>query len=117
MTFEDYLVRKKIDQKAFAEAEKLLFESWKSEFEQMHPDSFTIQKLNLINPVRRKYTLKEVIKATLPEEVKSDQGLAPLNTIVIASPNDDAKPESAEIKPPAAPKPVRPVFKPRPKIN
>jgi len=114
MTFEEYLIRKKIDQKAFAEAERLLYESWKSEFEQMHPDSFTVQKLNLINPVRRKYTLKDVIKPAPPQEAKLDQVSTPTNAIAVK--DEGSKPEATEVKPPAA-KPARPVFKPRPKIN
>jgi len=55
--FEAYLTSKRIDSGAFRDAEPELWEAWKKEFEQMHPNSFTVQKLNLINPVRRKYLL------------------------------------------------------------
>ena len=57
--FEAYLVSKKIDTSAFKNAEPDVWLVWKNEFEQMHPVSFTVQKLNLINPVRRKYPLSQ----------------------------------------------------------
>lgn len=57
MNFEEYLFGKKIDSKAFKAAEANRWKEWESEFEQLHPDSFTLQKLNLINPIRRKYPL------------------------------------------------------------
>lgn len=56
--FETYLISKKIDSQAFRKAEPELWETWKGEFEQMHPNSFTVQKLNLINPIRRKFQLR-----------------------------------------------------------
>jgi hypothetical protein len=65
--FETYLMSKKIDSQAFRKAEPELWESWKKEFEQMHPNSFTVQKLNLINPIRRKYQLKAVPVSVSPE--------------------------------------------------
>lgn len=71
--FEDYLRSKKIDSARFKEAEPDLWASWKREFEQMHPNSFTVQKLNLINPVRRKYQLqqeetREVVSQAVPAQ-------------------------------------------------
>ncbi|WP_337044781.1 hypothetical protein [Emticicia sp. 17c] len=57
MTFEEYLISKKIDQEKFAKAEPSRFEEWKTLFAQMHPESFTTHKKFLINPVRRKYKL------------------------------------------------------------
>lgn len=57
--FEPYLKSKKIDSEAFRKAEPTLWHSWKNEFDRMHPNSFTLQKLNLINPIRRKYLLIE----------------------------------------------------------
>ena len=127
MTFTDYLISKKIDQEAFQKAEPALFEIWKTEFEQMHPNSFTAQKLYLINPLRRKYTLplqiiekpkleKKVeaqpvqIKQQDATEVKADE----------PTKNDEIpKIEETEPKsvPPSPAKPARPVFKPKPKIS
>jgi hypothetical protein len=57
VSFEEYLISKKIDSQAFRSAEPEMWSAWKSEFEQIHPNSFTVRKLNLINPIRRKYRL------------------------------------------------------------
>lgn len=97
MNFEDYLVSKKIDASAFLKAEPDLFNNWKSEFGQMHPNSFSVQKLNLINPIRRKYQLKETI-ATKPEE-----------KVGASTPPAAANP--------AVPKPGKPIIRPKPKLN
>jgi hypothetical protein len=90
VNFESWLTSKKIDAEAFRKAENRLFEQWKIEFEQMHANSFTVQKLNLINPIRRKYQL---IAAEVP------------------APASDS---------PAVPQPkvaAKPMMKPKPKIN
>ncbi|MBO3700797.1 hypothetical protein [Roseivirga sp. E12] len=60
MSFDDYLVKKKIDPKAFAKGQSKRFEEFKNLFDQVHPDSFTAQKLFLINKTRRTYPLGEV---------------------------------------------------------
>ncbi|MFZ6011049.1 MAG: hypothetical protein ACOYXT_11950 [Bacteroidota bacterium] len=91
MNFEDFLLGKKIDTAAFSNAEPALWKQWKAEFDQMHPNSFTVQKLNLINPIRRKYPLKEP-----PPAPAADQ--PPVET-------------------PMAHQPGRPVIKPKPKFN
>jgi hypothetical protein len=57
VSFEEYLSGKKIDSLAFKNAEPARWAEWEMEFAQLHPDSFTLQKLNLINPIRRKYPL------------------------------------------------------------
>lgn len=100
MDFEAYLISKKIDSAEFLKAEPGTWKNWKLEFDQMHPASFTAQKLYLINPIRRKYLLKQeptkVVSTTL--ETPADQEAA---------------------KTPSNPKPVvpRPVFKPKPKTS
>jgi hypothetical protein len=95
VTYEEYLTSKKIDARAFAAAEPALYKAWEFEFSQMHPNSFTVQKLNLINPIRRKY----IVKAEPP-------------------PPQAAQPDSPKNETPAAgPKPARPMMKPKPKIN
>lgn len=66
MTFEEYLTSKKIDAARFKKVESAQFEEWHAAFDQMHPDSFTAQKLFLINPLRRRFQLKE-------EEVKPER--------------------------------------------
>ena len=55
MTFREYLQAKKIDPKAFALGEPRQFREFKLLFDQVHPDSFTAQKLFLINKIRRKF--------------------------------------------------------------
>ncbi|HEY0652910.1 MAG TPA: hypothetical protein VGD65_07270 [Chryseosolibacter sp.] len=98
MTFDQYLISKKIDASAFEKAEPALFQSWKKEFDEMHANSFTVQKLNLINPIRRKYPLKEK---------QGEEKQAELTAPAITPP--------AAGQPPAAPRVARPVIKP--KIN
>jgi len=101
VNFEDYLISKKIDSVAFRLAESTVWESWRIEFEQMHPNSFTAQKLYLINPIRRKYILKiEPVKAQVE------------NASTASENSSTPKPEVASK--PAAPKPV---FRPKPKMN
>lgn len=57
MTFEEYLIGKKIDSAAFQVAEPTRWQEWNNLFNQVSPTSFTAQKLYLINPTRRKYPL------------------------------------------------------------
>jgi hypothetical protein len=94
VNFEAYLISKKIDSEAFRKAEAGVWQLWNVEFEQMHPNSFTSQKLYLINPVRRKYPLKEqVVAAAIPSETPSVSN------------------------PATAPKIAKPVMRPKPKIG
>lgn len=100
MDFEAYLVSKKIDGGLFQANEPLIWTAWKAEFELVHPNSFTAQKLYLINPIRRKYPLKAdvpvIVVPVSKEEIQRTEG-----------------PASVSPKP-AVP---RPVFKPKPKIT
>lgn len=57
--FNSYLASKKIDPDQFKKSEPELFEKLASVFIEMHPSSFTAQKLSLINPLRRKYLLED----------------------------------------------------------
>ena len=59
MNFEQYLLDKKIDSPAFKMAAPTIWREWQYEFDQVHPNSFTSQKLYLINTIRRKYPLLE----------------------------------------------------------
>ena len=67
MEFADYLRSKKIDPEIFKEQALDQYTEWKTMFDQVHPNSFTQQKLFLVNQVRRKYHLKET-----PKQQKSD---------------------------------------------
>lgn len=62
MNFKEYLESKKIDPKEFALQDRDQFMSLKKLFDLVHPDSFTAQKLYLINPIRRKFPLREEVK-------------------------------------------------------
>lgn len=73
MNFRTYLIGKKIDPAKFKSEEAETYRSFNMLFSQMHPESFTAQKLFLINKLRRKYTLeKEPEEATIkqPQKVK-----------------------------------------------
>lgn len=59
MSFEEFLKNKKIDENLFKNTEPERWNTWKTLFEQMHPNSFVAQKKFLINDIRRKYLLKE----------------------------------------------------------
>ena len=68
MTFKEYLHAKKIDPGGFALAEPERFREFKLLFDQVHPDSFTAQKLFLINPIRRKYPLAQQTGAEVADK-------------------------------------------------
>lgn len=59
MNFDEYLHTKKIDAAGFKKEESEEYERLQVIFDQVHPDSFTSQKLYLINPLRRKYKWEE----------------------------------------------------------
>jgi len=67
MTFEEYLIEKKIDSPEFKANEPDRWREWALLFEQVSPASFTSQKLYLINPLRRKYHLREGSAPARPE--------------------------------------------------
>lgn len=56
--FDEYLADKLIDSIKFKNEAFDQYEELKIVFDQVHPDSFTAQKLFLINPIRLKYQLK-----------------------------------------------------------
>lgn len=58
MEFKEYLISKNIDSSKFKLEEGDKYATLESQFDEMHPDSFTAQKLFLINPIRRKYILE-----------------------------------------------------------
>jgi hypothetical protein len=60
MTFIEYLVSKKIDAEKFGSSEPSVFKEWQNTFEQMHPKSFTAQKLYLINAKRRQFPINQL---------------------------------------------------------
>lgn len=116
MEFENYLTSKHIDSARFSREEPALWQSWKDEFEQVHPNSFTMQKLNLINPIRRKYQLPDVPKSTAAaSDSDKPATLAPaVARPAIAKP---AVPKPAIAKPavPGVAKPAVKIPRPMPK--
>jgi hypothetical protein len=60
--FDSYLIDKKIDAQAFKNADFAQWEKLKMLYDQVSPSSFTAQKLFLINPIRRKFPLKEEVE-------------------------------------------------------
>jgi len=65
MTYAEYLASKKIDLATFRSGAPELFDKWQSEFEQVHPASFTARHLFLINKTRRQFPLRA---ETTPQE-------------------------------------------------
>ena len=59
LSFSAYLLQKKINEVTFFASEKVIFMDWKSLFDQIHPDSFTLQKKFHINKIRRKFPLQK----------------------------------------------------------
>jgi hypothetical protein len=111
MSFEEYLLSKKIDSTAFKSGELSLWQNWQVEFEQVHPHSFTAQKLYLINPLRRKYPLATDIKqAELPGAAKTTAPLGVEQETAVKT-GELPKPNSTK---PAIPKPI---VRPKPKTN
>lgn len=130
----------------FREKENALWTTWQQEFETMHPNSFTAQKLYLLNPIRRKYPLK--IEAVSPETSIATLGAEsalihkpakpaiakpamPKPAVVkpVVSPKQEGDPEKSTspsgsepaekpaVKPAAKPAIPRPVMKPKPKTD
>lgn len=59
MTFEEFFAKKKVDLNKFKEAEPLLFEKLKSDYEQMGPKSFDHAKKFVFNIWRRLYKISD----------------------------------------------------------
>ena len=71
MEFEEYLKEKKIDPNKFKAGEQEQYAELKRIFDQVHPNSFTQQKLFLINKIRRTYQLKEQQEVKKPSAAKA----------------------------------------------
>ena len=57
MSFEDFLREKKIDAFAFKKAKVEEYIEWENDFQTMHPESFRMAKLFLINKRRKAFPL------------------------------------------------------------
>jgi hypothetical protein len=59
MSFDEYLLAKKINLQAFQVGNPQQFSQWQHAFTHLHPDSFTEQFKFQINQTRRLYPLTE----------------------------------------------------------
>ena len=91
MTFEEFLIKKKIDPVQFKMGEKLLFPEFESHFSQMGEKSFDHSKKFLFNKLRRAHPLKE--------EPKAEKALEPTAQKVEINKLNDEKPSIPENKP------------------
>lgn len=132
--FAEYLKSKKIDPEGFQSNEPDTFEDFEKQFLQLHPKSFTMQKLFYINVLRRKYLLKVAdvknsgtAKARPRPVMKKDTGTSDKKKLInpklkpkVAKPktgsaagSDEEKKLSAGKKPVVKPNLSRPVVKDR----
>ncbi len=124
VNFEEYLKSKKIDPVRYKRAESEQFEQFQLLFEQVHPDSFTHQKLFLINQIRRRFVLNEEVGAAKPaknlptpdnraDSTGSSEAKKPVFKPKMAKPRvAPAKGKESEAKEGVAPK-KKPQMKPR----
>ena len=70
MDFIEYLKSKKIDPIKFKDHHPDQYVEWFTLFNQVHPNSFTQQKLFLINDLRRKYGYHEKGESNKPAGAK-----------------------------------------------
>lgn len=68
MTFEEFIIKKKIDLVQFKTAEPDLFSEFQSHYSQMGAKSFDHSKKFLFNKLRRTYLLKEEPKPVVAKE-------------------------------------------------
>jgi hypothetical protein len=131
VSFEEYLLSKKIDSASFKSSESLLWQTWEVEFNQMHPQSFTSQKLYLINPIRLRYPLKvekvnleaqEIEKPIVAQASEVSKPAIPKPTVVkpklppAPKPNEGGEENASEVKKPAKPVMAKPVLA-KPKLT
>ncbi len=112
MDFEEYLASKKINSVAYKASEPMQWAKFAAIFEQMHPKSFTMQKLNLINGLRRQFPY---IEEEEKQEVAKPRMARPMMKPKTQSPGGKPviKPKISVAKP----KMSKPVIKPKVNAN
>ena len=110
MTFEEYLVQKKIDSKAFMQAEESLWNEFNTHFDQQHPKSFTAQKLFLINGIRRKYPYTIAEQTIINTEKKVSRPVIKKRTVTEDVNTDQSESNAQPVRP-------KPVMKAKPVIK
>ncbi|MEM0938778.1 MAG: hypothetical protein AAGI25_03190 [Bacteroidota bacterium] len=66
MEFIEYLKSKKIDPEKYRNGYPEQYRAWETLFNEVHPNSFTQQKLFLLNKTRREFPFKETITEKKP---------------------------------------------------
>lgn len=123
MTFEEFLIKKKIDPALLENAEPSLFSEFRNQYDQMGGKSFDHSKKFWFNKLRRSYHLAEVPKPALHSEAVplTEQAQAPASPPVTGTtgytPRFKAKITSEaaapDIIPPEAEPAPKPAYKPR----
>lgn len=98
MDFVAYLTSKNIDSQKFKNTEEKLFSVWEHEFEQMHPNSFTSQKLFVLNDVRKKYQLHIGAKPKAPKVADPSSTDKASNTVKITPKVSTDASDNVEVK-------------------
>lgn len=113
--FKTYCLSKKIDPVLFQKNEPKLYTDLERIFEQMHPNSFTAQKLYLINELRRRYTSTLEVKPVAKSKSEAPKPKVGLPKPGIKKTTTASKPILP--KPAGMPKPVIPSKKERTEEN
>ncbi|MBL6446925.1 hypothetical protein JMN32_11435 [Fulvivirga sp. 29W222] len=113
MDFQEYLHSKKIDSDAFKQAHSLQWHEWQSVFDQMHPKSFSSQKLFLINSLRHKFPYDP------PKEVE-ERKVSSKKPVMPKPPKNLEQDEKKDVSPETKANPkakVKPLMKAKPKVS
>lgn len=121
MTFEEFLIKKKIDPALLENAEPALFSDFRNQYDQMGVKSFDHSKKFWFNRLRRSYHLKEIPKSVPPGDASltKEQTPSPVAGKTGYTPRFKAKPSSVPdtlITVPPSPETgtaPKPVYKPR----
>jgi len=112
MTFEEFLIKKKIDPVQLKNTEQALFSEFNSHFKEMGEKSFDHSKKFWFNKLRRANPLKEESKTTsTPIAANAINANLPLNTTALKEEQINKEGIEGEITNP------KPAFKPRFKAN
>lgn len=115
MSFDEYLASKKIDSIAYKVTEPQQWSQFAAIFDQMHPKSFTMQKLNLINGIRRQYPYVEEVVEPAQVKPKTARPVMKPKTQSVAETSDEVQ-KKPVMKPKISagkPKMGKPVIKPK----
>ncbi len=123
MTFEEYLVKKKINRAAFEAEDKGRYTAWEDMYAQMHPNSFYMAVKMVLNDVRLRYHLREedipkaapattaaarpAARRAVPQAPRTAEAPTPeLPTLAAASEQEETEATKAAPALPPKPRPV-----------